>query len=146
MHEFNRRIRAHVLRWEWERKGEARLLTLHCLQLHIRAPGLYFLPRCTVYICDIITEIPASVRIMLVMWCSILPPVVNPIIYCLRTQEIKTVFMKRMRGKIVNLKLKPSSCWDKDVMLEPVYLKCCVYNASDQMLQCKDILHALLHF
>lgn len=60
---------------------------------------LYFLPRCTVYICDVITEIPTGVRIMLVMCYSILPPVVNPMIYCLRTQEIKTVFMKRMRGK-----------------------------------------------
>uniref|UniRef100_A0A671P471 Odorant receptor, family C, subfamily 102, member 2 n=1 Tax=Sinocyclocheilus anshuiensis TaxID=1608454 RepID=A0A671P471_9TELE len=73
---------------------------------------LYFLPRCTVYICDVTTEIPTGVRvrIMLVMFYSILPPVVNPMIYCLRTQEIKAVFMKRMRGEKVNLQLKASSC------------------------------------
>uniref|UniRef100_A0A671PB75 Odorant receptor, family C, subfamily 102, member 2 n=1 Tax=Sinocyclocheilus anshuiensis TaxID=1608454 RepID=A0A671PB75_9TELE len=67
---------------------------------------------CTVYICDVTTEIPTGVRvrIMLVMFYSILPPVVNPMIYCLRTQEIKAVFMKRMRGEKVNLQLKASSC------------------------------------
>ncbi len=40
MHEFNRRI--HVLNRERERKGKARLLALHRLELHIRAPDREF--------------------------------------------------------------------------------------------------------
>ncbi|XP_050958736.1 olfactory receptor 2AT4-like [Labeo rohita] len=70
---------------------------------------LYFLPRCTVHICDVTTEIPTGVQIMLVMFYSIIPPVVNPMIFCLKTQEIKAVFMKRMRGKKVHFQLKASA-------------------------------------
>lgn len=88
---------------------QARFKTFSTCTTRLSIICLYFFPRYTVHICDIITEIPTGVRIMLVMWCSILPPVVNPMIYCLRTHEIKTVFMKRMRGKKVNLHLKSSS-------------------------------------
>ncbi|XP_016430039.1 olfactory receptor 1500-like [Sinocyclocheilus rhinocerous] len=89
---------------------QARFKTFSTCTPQLSIICLYFLPRCTVYICDVTTEIPTGVRIVLVMWYSILPPVVNPMIYCLRTQEIKAVFMKRMRGKKVNLQLKASSC------------------------------------
>uniref|UniRef100_A0A673J6S1 Odorant receptor, family C, subfamily 102, member 2 n=1 Tax=Sinocyclocheilus rhinocerous TaxID=307959 RepID=A0A673J6S1_9TELE len=89
---------------------QARFKTFSTCTPQLSIICLYFLPRCTVYICDVTTEIPTGVRIMLVMFYSILPPVVNPMIHCLRTQEIKAVFMKRMRGKKVNLQLKASSC------------------------------------
>ncbi len=42
MRKLNQRFHAHVLRRERERKGESRLLTLHYLELHIRAPGCGF--------------------------------------------------------------------------------------------------------
>lgn len=71
---------------------------------------LYYLPRCTVYICDVTADMPIAVRIMLVMWYSLLPPVFNPMIYCFRTQEIKGVLMKKIRAKKVNIHLKASLC------------------------------------
>ncbi|XP_050958724.1 olfactory receptor 1500-like [Labeo rohita] len=89
---------------------QARFKTFSTCTPQLSIICIHFLPRYIVHICDSTTEIPTGVRIILVMFYSILPPVVNPMIYCLRTQEIKVVFMRRMRGKKVNVQLKASSC------------------------------------
>ncbi|XP_050958725.1 olfactory receptor 2AT4-like [Labeo rohita] len=78
---------------------QARFKTFSTCAPQLSIICIHFLPRYTVHICDLTTELPTGVRIILVMFYSIFPPVVNPMIYCLRTQEIKAVFMKRMRGK-----------------------------------------------
>ncbi|XP_051521457.1 olfactory receptor 2AT4-like [Myxocyprinus asiaticus] len=87
---------------------QARYKTFSTCSPQLLITCLYYLPRCTVYIYDISTEMPISVRVMLVMWYSLFPPVVDPMIYCFRTQEIKTVLMKKIRGKKVNINLKAS--------------------------------------
>uniref|UniRef100_A0A3B4BVV6 Olfactory receptor n=1 Tax=Pygocentrus nattereri TaxID=42514 RepID=A0A3B4BVV6_PYGNA len=52
---------------------------------------LYYLPRCAVYANDIKGQMSVSTRIMLIMWYSLLPPLVNPIIFCFRTKEIREI-------------------------------------------------------
>ncbi|XP_056127974.1 olfactory receptor 10A6-like [Rhinichthys klamathensis goyatoka] len=58
---------------------------------------LYYLPRCVVYTFDVTAAFTPDIRIMLTMWYSLLPPVVNPMIYCLRTKEIKDALKRKMR-------------------------------------------------
>uniref|UniRef100_A0A3P9P7I2 G-protein coupled receptors family 1 profile domain-containing protein n=1 Tax=Poecilia reticulata TaxID=8081 RepID=A0A3P9P7I2_POERE len=51
---------------------------------------LYYLPRCFVYLANFVGyTFNASVRIVVVMLYSLLPAVVNPIIYCFKTKDIK---------------------------------------------------------
>ncbi|XP_014877832.1 LOW QUALITY PROTEIN: olfactory receptor 52N5-like [Poecilia latipinna] len=51
---------------------------------------LYYLPRCFVYLANFVGyTFNASVRIVVVMLYSLLPALVNPIIYCFKTKDIK---------------------------------------------------------
>uniref|UniRef100_A0A672ME05 Olfactory receptor n=1 Tax=Sinocyclocheilus grahami TaxID=75366 RepID=A0A672ME05_SINGR len=52
---------------------------------------LYYVPRCVVYVHDVTITISPGIRVMLIMWYGLLPPVVNPVIYCFRTKEIKDI-------------------------------------------------------
>ncbi|XP_056612011.1 olfactory receptor 1-like [Triplophysa dalaica] len=61
---------------------------------------LYYIPRCVVYVYDVTVTITPGIRMMLIMWYSLLPPVVNPIIYCFRTKEIKDALRRKMRHKV----------------------------------------------
>ncbi|KAK9962362.1 hypothetical protein ABG768_007732 [Culter alburnus] len=55
--------------------------------------ALYFLPRCFIYLFG---------NIVIVMMYNLLPPMINPLIYCLRTEEVKTIlrslFQKKQTG------------------------------------------------
>ncbi|XP_076130262.1 olfactory receptor 2AT4-like [Alosa pseudoharengus] len=51
---------------------------------------LYYLPRCIVYIFNVAgLYINIDLRITLILFYSLFPPLVNPFIYCFRTKEIK---------------------------------------------------------
>ncbi|XP_051962542.1 olfactory receptor 1F1-like [Xyrauchen texanus] len=60
---------------------------------------LYYVPRCVVYVYDVTVAITPGIRIMLIMWYSLLPPVVNPMIYCFRTKDFKDELRKKCRDK-----------------------------------------------
>uniref|UniRef100_A0A3B4BSM2 Olfactory receptor n=1 Tax=Pygocentrus nattereri TaxID=42514 RepID=A0A3B4BSM2_PYGNA len=62
---------------------------------------LYYLPRCAVYANDIKGQTSIDIRIMLIMWYSLFPPLVNPIIFCFRTKEIREMLMMKIRKKNV---------------------------------------------
>ncbi|XP_042594785.1 olfactory receptor 52K1-like [Cyprinus carpio] len=66
---------------------------------------LYYVPRCVVYVHDVTIAISPGIRVMLIMWYSLLPPVVNPVIYCFRTKEIKDVLKKKFRDRKVNMQI-----------------------------------------
>lgn len=52
--------------------------------------SLYYLPRCVVYIFNITgLYMDLDLRITLILFYSLFPPLVNPFIYCFRTKEIK---------------------------------------------------------
>ncbi|KAL2094647.1 hypothetical protein ACEWY4_009366 [Coilia grayii] len=51
---------------------------------------LYYLPRCIVYIFNVTgLYMDIDLRITLILFYSLFPPLVNPFIYCFRTKEIK---------------------------------------------------------
>ncbi|XP_016363201.1 olfactory receptor 1-like [Sinocyclocheilus anshuiensis] len=66
---------------------------------------LYYVPRCVVYVHDVTIAISPGIRVMLIMWYSLLPPVVNPVIYCFRTKEIKDALKKKFRDRKVNMQI-----------------------------------------
>uniref|UniRef100_A0A3B1JZF9 Olfactory receptor n=1 Tax=Astyanax mexicanus TaxID=7994 RepID=A0A3B1JZF9_ASTMX len=65
---------------------------------------LYFLPRCTVYVLDVTVQMKIDARIMIVMWYSLFPPLVNPIIFCFRTKEIREAFLMKLRKSKISHK------------------------------------------
>ncbi|XP_076833200.1 olfactory receptor 2AT4-like [Brachyhypopomus gauderio] len=65
---------------------------------------IYYLPRCAAYITDLKVQMNISVRIIVSMWYSLFPPVVNPMIFCFRTKEIReAVVMKLRKFEIKNI-------------------------------------------
>ncbi|XP_030648802.1 olfactory receptor 2A12-like [Chanos chanos] len=57
--------------------------------------SLYYVPRCFVYITALGGfKMSADFRILLVLFYSIFPPLVNPFIYCFRNQEIRQIFLR----------------------------------------------------
>ncbi|XP_066534059.1 olfactory receptor 1E16-like [Hoplias malabaricus] len=65
---------------------------------------LYYLPRCVVYVADINVQMNNEARIMVSMWYSLFPPLVNPIIFCFRTKEIREALALQIsKRKIRNL-------------------------------------------
>ncbi|XP_043107116.1 olfactory receptor 1-like [Puntigrus tetrazona] len=54
--------------------------------------ALFYAPRCAVYIANFLQiQISRDFRILLILLYSLVPPLINPFIYCLRTQEIRTI-------------------------------------------------------
>lgn len=58
---------------------------------------LYYLPRCAVYITDIKIQICINIRVILVMWYSLLPPLANPFIFFFRSKEIREAIIKKFK-------------------------------------------------
>ncbi|KAM6933323.1 olfactory receptor 52E8-like [Xenentodon cancila] len=62
--------------------------------------GLYYMPRCFVYLANFVGyTFSASVRIVVIMLYSLLPAAVNPIIYCFKTKDIKENVKKKLFTK-----------------------------------------------
>uniref|UniRef100_W5L667 Olfactory receptor n=1 Tax=Astyanax mexicanus TaxID=7994 RepID=W5L667_ASTMX len=60
---------------------------------------LYYLPRCAVYVLDVTVQMKIDARIMIVIWYSLFPPLVNPVIFCFRTKEIREALIKKLRKR-----------------------------------------------
>ncbi|XP_012990139.1 olfactory receptor 1-like [Esox lucius] len=70
---------------------------------------LYYIPRCGVYISNLIKfTVSQDFVIGLTMLYSLLPPLLNPFIYCLRTKEIKASLVKWACRRQSNTHPKPS--------------------------------------
>ncbi|XP_076833412.1 olfactory receptor 2AT4-like [Brachyhypopomus gauderio] len=63
---------------------------------------IYYVPRCAAYITDIKIQMNLSARIMICMWYSLFPPLVNPVIFCFQTKQIRDVFMLKLRKFMTN--------------------------------------------
>lgn len=67
---------------------------------------LYYVPRCIVYLTDILgVKVSLDARVIITMMYSFIPATVNPLIYCLKTMEIKTALTQRFKNKKINLAL-----------------------------------------
>ncbi|XP_030634026.1 olfactory receptor 4Q2-like [Chanos chanos] len=70
---------------------------------------LYYIPRFFVYMTSSIGfDLSIDVRVSLIMLYSLFPALINPMIYCLRTKEIKDVLTKRLKNRPVRLDIKVS--------------------------------------
>uniref|UniRef100_A0A8C9TP86 Olfactory receptor n=1 Tax=Scleropages formosus TaxID=113540 RepID=A0A8C9TP86_SCLFO len=89
--------------------SQGRLKTLSTCSPQLVVIALYFLPRCFVYLASNVgITFSTDLRIAIIMLYSLLPPMVNPLVYCLRTKEVKEVLIKnlqRQKGNIGNVKM-----------------------------------------
>ncbi|XP_058490488.1 olfactory receptor 2AT4-like [Solea solea] len=70
---------------------------------------LFYLPRCFVYVANTVGfSFSLDVRILLILLYSLLPPAVNPLIYCFKTQDIKQMLMKRLNRRKIGIEIKLS--------------------------------------
>ncbi|XP_056139803.1 olfactory receptor 51E2-like [Lampris incognitus] len=70
--------------------------------------SLYFLPRCFVYLAYFLGfKFPnADIRIAVIMLYSLLPAVVNPLIYCFKTKDIKEILLKKLKSVKIGIEIK----------------------------------------
>ncbi|XP_074496787.1 olfactory receptor 2AT4-like [Sebastes fasciatus] len=84
---------------------EGRYKTLSTCTPQLLISCLYYLPRCFVYIANTVGfSFSLDVRILLILLYSLLPCAVNPIIYCLKTKDMKDILMKRLLNVKVGIK------------------------------------------
>lgn len=69
---------------------------------------LYYVPRCFVYIANNLGySFSPLARIVITMMYSLIPAVVNPIIYCFKSKEIKNALERRFNNCKVNSMVNP---------------------------------------
>uniref|UniRef100_A0A4W5K9Z5 Olfactory receptor n=1 Tax=Hucho hucho TaxID=62062 RepID=A0A4W5K9Z5_9TELE len=77
---------------------QGRLKTLSTCSGQLIIIALYYLPRCFIYLSSNIGIIfSTDLRIVIIMLYSLLPPMINPLIYCFKTKDIKQTLMKRFK-------------------------------------------------
>lgn len=66
---------------------------------------LYYVPRIFVYITHNLglLTLKSEVRVVITMMYSLIPAAVNPLIYCLKTKDIKEALMKRFKNKRIKI-------------------------------------------
>ncbi|KAG7478551.1 olfactory receptor 52E8-like [Solea senegalensis] len=89
--------------------GAGRKKTLSTCSPQIFITCLFYLPRCFVYVANTVGfSFSLDVRILLILLYSLLPPAVNPLIYCFKTQDIKQMLMKRLNRRKIGIEIKLS--------------------------------------
>ncbi|XP_067348648.1 olfactory receptor 6N1-like [Channa argus] len=82
--------------------GQARMKTFSTCATQGSIIVIYYIPRFIVYTAPFFPNLKmtSDKRIVTILFYSLLPPLINPFIYCLRTKEIKKIF----RHWVQNLK------------------------------------------
>ncbi|XP_028275918.1 olfactory receptor 2AT4-like [Parambassis ranga] len=82
--------------------SQGRLKTLSTCSTQLIIISLYYLPRCFVYLASNVNiTFSASARIVIIMLYSLVPPMINPLIYCLRAKDMRESLLKQFhRGTI----------------------------------------------
>nr|XP_024660840.1 olfactory receptor 2AT4-like [Maylandia zebra] len=74
---------------------QGRLKSLSTCSTQLIIISLYFLPRCFVYLAQNVgITFSADVRIVIIMLYSLAPPMINPLIYCLRAKDMRESLLK----------------------------------------------------
>ncbi|XP_029030324.1 odorant receptor 104-1 [Betta splendens] len=76
--------------------GQGRVRTFSTCATQGCILSIYYVPRLFVYTAPYIPSLKMSpdMRILTALFYSLLPPLINPFIYCLRTSEIKSIFRR----------------------------------------------------
>ncbi|XP_041654357.1 olfactory receptor 52Z1-like [Cheilinus undulatus] len=83
-------------------EGRTKALSTCAPQIFITC--LYYVPRCFNYIAhNLGFRFSSDARIAITMMYSLIPAVVNPIIYCLKTKDIKEALIHRFKRRKVNI-------------------------------------------
>ncbi|XP_037322490.2 olfactory receptor 2AT4-like [Pungitius pungitius] len=88
--------------------GREKILSTCSTQLIIIS--LYYIPRCFVYLASNVgIQFSADMRIVIIMLYSLLPPMINPLIYCLRAKDMRECLWKQFDRHIIQQKTQVSS-------------------------------------
>ncbi|XP_070762073.1 olfactory receptor 2AT4-like [Enoplosus armatus] len=75
---------------------QGRLKSLSTCSAQLIIISLYYLPRCFVYLASNVgIKFSADVRIVIIMLYSLCPPMINPLIYCLRAKDMRESLLKQ---------------------------------------------------
>ncbi|XP_027013027.2 olfactory receptor 2AT4-like [Tachysurus fulvidraco] len=78
--------------------AHGRLKTFSTCSSQLIIIALFFLPRCFNYLAaNIGITFNADLQIAIIMLYSLLPPMINPLIYSLKTQEVKKILIKEFK-------------------------------------------------
>ncbi|XP_065136165.1 olfactory receptor 4B13-like [Paramisgurnus dabryanus] len=85
--------------------AQGRLKTLSTCSPQLIIIALFFLPRCFNYLSSNINiKFSTDLRLVIIMMYSLLPPMINPFIYCLRTDEVRKVLVARLQRTKIGVK------------------------------------------
>ncbi|KAM8769791.1 olfactory receptor 52E8-like [Acanthopagrus schlegelii] len=87
--------------------SEGRIKTLSTCSPQLLITFLYYMPRCFVYLANNVGfTFSVPVRVVVVMLYSLLPAAVNPIIYCLKTKDIKEQLKRNFFTRKIKISTK----------------------------------------
>ncbi|NP_571828.2 odorant receptor 103-5 [Danio rerio] len=80
--------------------SQGRMKTFSTCSPQLIIIALYFIPRILNFLSSNIgLKFSTDLRLIMIMMYSVLPPLINPIIYCLRTEEVKKVLRQQFKNK-----------------------------------------------
>ncbi|XP_037631670.1 olfactory receptor 2AT4-like [Sebastes umbrosus] len=89
---------------------QSRIKTMSTCSTQLIIISLYYLPRCFVYLASNVgIKFSADVRIVIIMLYSLFPPMINPLIYCLRAKDMRESLWKRFNRRAVPQKAQVSA-------------------------------------
>ncbi len=85
---------------------QGRIKTVSTCSPQLIIIALFFLPRCFIYLSSNIgIKFSTDLRLVIVMMYSLLPPMINPLIYCLRTDEVKKILRSQFQKRKIAMSL-----------------------------------------
>ncbi|XP_062275867.1 olfactory receptor 2AT4-like [Scomber scombrus] len=89
---------------------QGRLKSLSTCSTQLIIISLYYLPRCFVYLASNVgIKFRADMRIVTIMLYSLSPPMINPLIYCLRAKDVRESLRRRFSKSIFPRKAQVSA-------------------------------------
>ncbi|XP_040902441.1 olfactory receptor 2AT4-like [Toxotes jaculatrix] len=81
---------------------QGRLKSLSTCSTQLIIISLYYLPRCFVYLASNVgIKFSADARIVIIMLYSLCPPMINPLIYCLRGKDMRESLLRQFNKRTV---------------------------------------------
>ncbi|XP_010734677.2 olfactory receptor 2AT4-like [Larimichthys crocea] len=85
---------------------QGRLKSLSTCSTQLIIISLYYLPRCFVYLASNVgIKFSSHMRIVIIMLYSLVPPMINPFIYCLRAKDMRESLWRQFNRRIVSQKV-----------------------------------------